>query len=584
MTFQELGIIPSILNALKKEGYESPTPIQEQAIPPVLKKKDLLGCAQTGTGKTAAFAVPILQLLVEQGSIQPRKIRSLILTPTRELALQIQESFEAYSRFLPLKTCVIFGGVPQNPQVQQLKRGIDILVATPGRLNDLIGQGFIKLQDVQIFVLDEADRMLDMGFIHDVKRVIEKLPKKRQNLLFSATMPKEIEELADTILRDPAKVTVTPPATTVEAIEQSVYFVDKENKRRLLIHLLQNPEIESALVFTRTKHGADRVVRELTKAKVSASAIHGDKSQNARQKALGDFKQHRTRVLVATDIAARGIDIEELSHVINYDIPEVPETYVHRIGRTGRAGLSGIAISFCDINEKADFSQVEKLIGKKVPVVEDHPYPMLITVPTPKSELRRNRGQRPAAQQASQQQPRGQKAAQPPQAQQRSQRAAQSQQPRNQKAAQPQQRKPAPSPIQKPAFAPPPPKAQQIAAPKRQAPVAPPSPKAQQARTPKKQSPMAQSGGRKPIEAMTEFPSLQDVLPEQRPTLFSKTEGGKKPRQRREPVPGGRGMQPRPQQQKRAKSSPPPIQRTEPVRKRPVDQPLGQTRFGGRRG
>lgn len=542
MTFQQLGIIPSILNALKKEAYTAPTPIQEQAIPPVLKKKDLLGCAQTGAGKTAAFAVPILQLLAEQGSVHPKKIRALVLTPTRELALQIQESFAAYGRFLPLKTCVIFGGVPQNPQVQQLKKGVDVLVATPGRLNDLIGQGFIKLKDVQIFVLDEADRMLDMGFIHDVKKVIEQLPKKRQTLLFSATMPQEIEELADTILHNPAKVSVTPPATTVEAIEQSVYFVDKENKRRLLIHLLQNPEIESALVFTRTKHGADRVVRELKKANIQAAAIHGDKSQNARQKALGDFKQHKTRVLVATDIAARGIDIEELSHVINYDIPEVPETYVHRIGRTGRAGMSGIAFSFCDINEKADFERIEKLIGKQVPEVADHPYPMQNTTPVPKSELRRNRGQRPAAPQQAQ--------------------------PRKQKAAPPQEAKPKKSskrPAQKAA-------------------AAPSAPKVQPAAPKKSNSIFPQPTGGKRMEPLTEFPSLQDVLPKQRPTLLSKTEGGKKPRQYRDPVPGGRGMQAKPAQQRRAKAPHPVIQRAEPARKRPVDQPLGQTRFGSRRG
>ena len=409
-------------------------------------------------------------------------------------------------------------------------------------MNDLIGQGFIKLKDVQIFVLDEADRMLDMGFIHDVKKVIEQLPKKRQTLLFSATMPQEIEELADTILHNPAKVSVTPPATTVEAIEQSVYFVDKENKRRLLIHLLQNPEIESALVFTRTKHGADRVVRELKKANIQAAAIHGDKSQNARQKALGDFKQHKTRVLVATDIAARGIDIEELSHVINYDIPEVPETYVHRIGRTGRAGMSGIAFSFCDINEKADFERIDKLIGKQVPEVADHPYPMQNTTPVPKSELRRNRGQRPAAPQQTQ--------------------------PRKQKAAPPQEAKPKKSskrPAQKAA-------------------AAPSAPKVQPAAPKKSNSIFPQPTGGKRMEPLTEFPSLQDVLPKQRPTLLSKTEGGKKPRQYRDPVPGGRGMQAKPAQQRRAKAPHPVIQRAEPARKRPVDQPLGQTRFGSRRG
>lgn len=541
MTFQELGMIPSILNALKKEGYTSPTPIQEQAIPPVLRGKDLLGCAQTGTGKTAAFAVPILQRLTEQGAAQPKKIRSLILTPTRELALQIYESFTAYGHYLSLKSCVIFGGVPQNAQVQQLRRGVDILVATPGRLNDLINQGFIKLQDVQIFVLDEADRMLDMGFINDVKKVIAKLPQKRQTLLFSATMPPEISELVDTILYQPEKITVTPPATTVEAIDQSVYFVDKENKRKLLIHLLQKPEITSALVFTRTKHGADRVVRELTRAKISAAAIHGDKSQNARQKALGDFKKHVTRVLVATDIAARGIDIDELSHVINYDIPEVPETYVHRIGRTGRAGLSGIAVSFCDINEKADFARIVKLIGKDVPVVTDHPYPMRITVPTPKSELRRNRGQRPQQQAVPKNQPAPQRKQEP-----------------KKKAETPKLAGPKPAP-------------QKNRPQKAAKPAAPKLPQKQPARTsvpqPEKTTPM------------TEFPSLHDLLPEQRPTLYGKTEGGKKPRQRRDPVPGGRGMQKRDAKPMQKLE---PIRKAEPARKRPVDQPLGQTRFGRR--
>lgn len=393
MDFKELNISQRILDALEKENYKQPTPIQEQAIPPVLAGRDLLGCAQTGTGKTAAFAVPILQLLSKQtaGKGEPRRIRALVLTPTRELALQIYESFRSYGRYTKLHTCVIFGGVSQKMQVEKLQRGVDILVATPGRLNDLMNQGYIKLDHVEIFVLDEADRMLDMGFIADVKKIVSKIPKQKQTLLFSATMPPEIEEMVNNILVDPVKVTITPPATTVEAIEQSVYFVDKGNKAKLLIHLLENPEIRSALVFTRTKHGADRVVKELERAKISAQSIHGNKSQLARQTALGSFKNGTIRVLVATDIAARGIDIEELSCVFNYDLPEVPETYVHRIGRTGRAGMSGVAVSFCCIDEKNDLRNIQKLIGKTIPVEEEHPCPMLITTPTPKSELRRRR-------------------------------------------------------------------------------------------------------------------------------------------------------------------------------------------------
>lgn len=392
MNFKELNIISPILRALKMEQYETPSPIQEQAIPPALEGRDVLGCAQTGTGKTAAFAVPILQLLTKKPAEGDQKIRSLILTPTRELALQILESFRSYGRFLKLRCAVVFGGVSQAPQVSQLKRGVDILVATPGRLNDLIGQGIVDLSHVEIFVLDEADRMLDMGFIHDVKKVIAKLPQKKQTLFFSATMPAEIMELVDSLLRDPARVEVTPQATTVDAIEQSVYFVDKPNKMKLLVHLLQNPEIESALVFTRTKHGADRVARELARAKIRASAIHGNKSQSARQEALANFKSRGIRVLVATDIAARGIDIEELSHVINYDLPNIPETYVHRIGRTGRAGLSGVAVSFCNVDEKPYLKEIQKLIGKDIPVVQGHPYPMEIMDPLPKKE--QQQGQR----------------------------------------------------------------------------------------------------------------------------------------------------------------------------------------------
>ena len=395
MTFEELHIIPPILKVLREAGYRRPTPIQEAAIPPVLKGRDLLGCAQTGTGKTAAFAVPILQLLAGRGVPQgKRPIRALVLTPTRELALQIYENFELYGRNLGLRSAVIFGGVGQAPQVAALENGVDILVATPGRLNALIGQGHVSLGSLEIFVLDEADRMLDMGFIHDVRRVIDKTPEKKQTLLFSATMPPEIQEIADRLLHDMAVVQVDPPATTVEAIRQYVYFVDKGNKRHLLAHLLQNPELVSVLVFTRTKHGADRVARDLTRAGFPAQSIHGDKSQGARQAALAAFKEGRCRVLVATDIAARGIDIEELSHVVNFDIPEVPETYVHRIGRTGRAGLDGTAISFCTADEREDFEHILRLTKGNIETVEDHPFPQQQTEPTPKEELARQKESR----------------------------------------------------------------------------------------------------------------------------------------------------------------------------------------------
>ena len=389
MDFTELGLVPAILRAVSDVGYSTPTPIQQQAIPPILEGRDLLGCAQTGTGKTAAFAIPILQLLAGRSGQQARgrrPIRALILTPTRELALQIYESFRDYGKYMPLRSCVIFGGVSQQPQVEALRRGVDVLVATPGRLGDLKNQGEINLENVELFVLDEADRMLDMGFIHDVKRIIAMLPRQKQTLLFSATMPPEISALVNSILVEPVRVTVTPPSTTVEAIEQSIYFVDKANKRKLLIHLLKELSISSALVFTRTKHGADRVARELVHAGIKAAAIHGDKSQGARQGALSGFKNGQLRVLVATDIAARGIDIDELSHVFNFDLPEVPETYVHRIGRTGRRGMSGIAVAFCDVAEKPLLKDIEKLIGKRVPVVEKHPYPMEVFEAPPKQE------------------------------------------------------------------------------------------------------------------------------------------------------------------------------------------------------
>ncbi len=383
MTFENLQLISPILKALETEGYQKPTPIQEKAIPIILAKKDLLGCAQTGTGKTAAFAIPILQILHDRvyGPKEQSFIRALILTPTRELALQIDESIGAYGRGTGIRHTVIFGGVPQKPQTDALKKGVDILVATPGRLLDLVSQKFINLHHIEIFVLDEADRMLDMGFIHDVKRIIALLPTKRQTLLFSATMPPEIAKLADTILINPEKVAVTPVASTVDNTEQFVYYVAREDKRALLIHLLKDPAIATALVFTRTKYGADKVARVLNKAGIKAESIHGDKSQNARQRALNDFKSRQIRVLVATDIAARGIDVEELSHVINFELPNIPETYVHRIGRTGRAGQNGVAISFCDSEEKDYLKSIHKLIAKAIPVVEDHPYSLKQTKP-----------------------------------------------------------------------------------------------------------------------------------------------------------------------------------------------------------
>jgi ATP-dependent RNA helicase RhlE len=377
-SFKELKIIEPILHALEAEGYKTPTPIQSQAIPLVLHKKDILGCAQTGTGKTAAFAIPILQLLTENKHNQSGKriLHCLILTPTRELAIQIGESFATYGKNLDLKHRVIYGGVKQLKQVEALRAGVDILIATPGRLLDLMHQNHLNLNSIQFFVLDEADRMLDMGFVHDVKKIIAKLPPKKQSLFFSATMPPDILRLAGSILVNPSKVEVTPVSSTAEKINQVVYFVDKENKNKLLIHVLKDPEIERVLVFTRTKHGADKVTKELIKSNIPSLAIHGNKSQNARQDALKKFKSKTIRVLVATDIAARGIDIDELTHVINYELPNVPESYVHRIGRTGRAGASGITFGFCDAEEKEYLKDIEKLIGKKVPIVEDHPFPL----------------------------------------------------------------------------------------------------------------------------------------------------------------------------------------------------------------
>ncbi|HBF87531.1 MAG TPA: DEAD/DEAH box helicase [Bacteroidales bacterium] len=398
MSFQSLNIIEPILKSIAQEGYTIPTPIQQEAIPIVLRGIDLLGCAQTGTGKTAAFSIPILQLLhASKAYDKKRKIRSLILTPTRELAIQINESIKAYGRFTGITSTVIFGGVNQNPQVASLKAGVEILVATPGRLLDLMNQGFVSLRDVEIFVLDEADRMLDMGFIHDVKKVLAVLPRKRQSLFFSATMPPEIVKLSNTILNNPQKVEVTPSASTVDIIKQFIYFVDKENKPELLIDVLKDPNIKTALVFTRTKHGADKVVKILQKNRISAEAIHGNKSQNNRQRALENFKAQTTRILVATDIAARGIDVEDMEFVINFEISNIAETYVHRIGRTGRAGAKGTAFSFCDAEEKEYLRDIEKLIGKKIPVIDNHPFPLMNHNP----EKTPQRGARPQRKPAS---------------------------------------------------------------------------------------------------------------------------------------------------------------------------------------
>ena len=373
MNFDELRIITPILKALKTAGYTIPTPIQEKAIPVILEGRDLVGCAQTGTGKTAAFAVPILQnLYKDKSDIRGmRTIKALILTPTRELAVQIGDCLDVYGKNTGLKHTVIFGGVSQYPQTNALRAGVDILVATPGRLLDLMNQKHIRLDHIRMFVLDEADRMLDMGFSHDMKKIIARLPAKRQTLLFSATMPAEITNLVDVILTKPVKVEVTPPSSTVDSIDQTVYFVDQKDKTSLLIQLLNSRSIDSALVFTRTKHGADKVVKALAKASISAQAIHGNKSQGARQLALNEFKLKRTRVLIATDIASRGIDVQELSHVINFDLPNVPETYIHRIGRTGRAGLGGTAVSFCDREEKPYLWDIQRLISKKIPVMID---------------------------------------------------------------------------------------------------------------------------------------------------------------------------------------------------------------------
>ena len=375
-TFAELGLIQPLLKALEAQGYSSPTPIQKEAIPHVLQGRDVLGCAQTGTGKTAAFALPMIQRLVETKPARPKKFRALVLAPTRELAIQIGESFGNYGAFAGLKYAVIFGGVGQQPQVDALRRGPEIVVATPGRLLDLMNQRHVDFPELEIFVLDEADRMLDMGFINDVRKVLKVLPKKRQNLFFTATMPAEIQSLSSSILHDPAKIAVAPVSSTAESVSQSIYFVDQKLKSKLLQHLLQsNPEWDKVLVFTRTKHGANRVAESLEKIGVGAEAIHGNKSQSARQRALSNFKDGKTRVLVASDLASRGIDVVEISHVINFDLPNVPETYVHRIGRTGRANATGDAVGFCSREEQTFLRDIERLIKKKIPVVEGHPYP-----------------------------------------------------------------------------------------------------------------------------------------------------------------------------------------------------------------
>lgn len=367
MDFKQLNIIPSIMKAVQTAGYTKATEIQYQSIPHILNGHDLIGCAQTGTGKTASFAIPVLQLLDKQ-KVKSKGIRSLVLTPTRELAVQISENFKTYGQHLNIKHLAIFGGVPQSKQVKALNAGIDILIATPGRLLDLISQGYITLAHIEILVLDEADRMLDMGFVNDVKKILTKVPAKKQTLFFSATMPEEIRKFSQSILKEPIEINVTPVSSTAETVKQSVYFVEKNEKFDLLVQILDDKNINRSLVFARTKHGADKLVKSLLLSGIHAAAIHGNKSQNARQRALDDFKSSKIRVLIATDIAARGIDIDELPHVVNYELPDVPETYVHRIGRTGRAGYNGTAVSFCDRQEKKELQSIQKLIGFKMAV------------------------------------------------------------------------------------------------------------------------------------------------------------------------------------------------------------------------
>ncbi|WP_437338863.1 DEAD/DEAH box helicase [Sorangium sp. So ce394] len=424
MEFADLKLIEPLLRAIEAEGYSTPTPIQQQAIPPILEGNDVLGCAQTGTGKTAAFALPILQRLAQSGAPTQRGLRVLVLTPTRELAAQVGESFTTYGKNLGLRTAVVFGGVGQRPQMEALRRGVDVLVATPGRLLDLCSQGLSPFGRLETLVLDEADRMLDMGFIHDIRRVLAMLPERRQTLLFSATMPPDIQKLADTILHRPVRVEVARVATTAENIDQRVAFVERSDKRAMLEHVLKDPALRRAIVFTRTKHGANRVVQQLSRARIEAVAIHGNKSQGARERALASFKQGTTSVLVATDIAARGIDIEDISHVINYDLPNIPESYVHRIGRTARAGASGVALSFCDSEERPYLADIERLIQKRLPLLSIPGIPWLQADPRPahqaqpqgrpqaqgRPQQQRPQGQggRPLAQGRPQQRPQGQ--------------------------------------------------------------------------------------------------------------------------------------------------------------------------------
>lgn len=377
MKFKDINLVAPILRALEEENYIEPTKIQEKAIPLILEGNDILGSAQTGTGKTAAFAIPIIQNIYNAQNKQKgqRKISTLVITPTRELAIQIGESFSTYGKYTNIKNTVIFGGVTQRAQVDTIRRGVDVLIATPGRLLDLMNQGFVNLNNIEYFILDEADRMLDMGFINDIRKVIEKLPSKRQSLFFSATMPKNIVDLSNKILNKPKKIEVSAVSSTADTIQQYLYYTNKDTKTDLLLHILKDKDMKQVLLFTRTKHGADRIVRNLKKQNVIAAAIHGDKSQNQRQKALKQFKNGEVRILVATDIAARGIDIDKLKYVINHDIPNVAETYVHRIGRSGRAGEEGTAISICEPEENAYIREVEKLIKKRIPLAEDNPFP-----------------------------------------------------------------------------------------------------------------------------------------------------------------------------------------------------------------
>ena len=375
MRFEELNLNTSLTKAIKELNYSSPTSIQEKAIPIILKKNDVLGSAQTGTGKTAAFALPILHHLInEENNDDKKKIKTLVITPTRELAIQIAENFTLYAKYSNIKTTVIFGGVKQGSQTDALNKGVDILVATPGRLLDLMGQGYISLKDISYFILDEADRMLDMGFINDIKKVLEKLPKERQSLFFSATMPKNIIDLSNKILKSPQKIVAHQNSTTAETIQQYIYYTNKSTKKDLLFHILKNKDIKQILIFSRTKHGADRIVRTLKKQNINSAAIHGDKSQSQRQRTLKEFKENKLRVLVATDIAARGIDIDQLNYVLNYDIPNEAETYVHRIGRCGRAGNKGISISICEPEENTYVKDIEKLISKKINIINDNPF------------------------------------------------------------------------------------------------------------------------------------------------------------------------------------------------------------------